>query len=120
MRIRVVFFFPGTEGTSCAECKLTITRYPDDEKEVIYHYPGDDPFYNELTAIANAKDMTENNLATPRIGRDAETFGTTTQRETQIDEEGRLPDHILSSYEDATKTYEFSWKIRLESEKKGS
>lgn len=96
-------------------------RYPDDEKEVMYHYPGDDPFYNELTAIANAKDMAENNLPTPRIGRNAEIFGTTAaQSETQIAEEGLLPDRILSSYEDATKTYEFSWKIRLDSEKKNS
>ena len=96
---------------------MTIYRYPDVEKESMYNYPGDDPFYNELTAITNAKDMRDNKLSAPRIGRDAEVVSTAAQGKVQINNDELFPDHILSSYEDATKTYEFSWTIRLQSEK---
>lgn len=79
-------------------------RYPDDEKEVEHYYPGDDPFYNELAAICNAQDQKANNQTTSVIEG--------------IKADALLPNRILSSFEDATKTYEFTWAIRLESEKK--
>ena len=86
----------------------------------MYHYPGDDPFYNGLTAIANAKDISDNKLSAPRIGRDAEVVNTAVQGEVQLNDDELLLDYILSSYEDAARTYEFSWTIRLQSEKTSS
>ena len=79
-------------------------RYPDNEKEVEHHYPGDDPFYNELAAICSAQDRKANNQTISNLE--------------EVKEDTLLPTRILSSFEDATKTYEFTWAIRLESEKK--
>ncbi|OAA58078.1 hypothetical protein SPI_06963 [Niveomyces insectorum RCEF 264] len=80
-------------------------RYPHDEAEVEYYYPGDDPFYNELETICKLQDQ--------KAGVAAAHAGNTPE-----EDDGLRPARILSSFEDATKSYEFSWRIRIESEKK--
>ncbi|KAJ5605577.1 hypothetical protein N7510_008358 [Penicillium lagena] len=79
-------------------------RYPYDEQEVEHYYPEDDPFYNELAAICNSQDRKANSQSKSTLEG--------------IKEDALLPNRILSSFEDATKTYEFTWAIRLESENK--
>lgn len=85
-------------------------RYPSNEKEAEYYYSGDDPFYNELAAICCAQDRKINAGETRPATNNV-------QDGTNVEGDDLLPNRILSSFEDATKTYEFSWKIRLESEK---
>ncbi|KAM0085999.1 hypothetical protein ACKRZS_001803 [Fusarium odoratissimum] len=59
------------------------------EEEKEFQFPGDDPFYSEFAALLQSE-----------RGEDiTETSG-----------------GILSTYEDAYKTYEFTWKIREASE----
>lgn len=94
-------------------------RYPDDEKEVEYYYPGDDPFYNELAAICSSQDEKSNNVTTvPKAELNDTLSRAKAQGEARLEDDGLLPGRIQSSFEDATKTYEFSWRIRLESEKR--
>ncbi|EMT62711.1 putative oxidoreductase C terminal-domain-containing protein [Fusarium oxysporum II5] len=64
-------------------------RTPESEEEKEFQFPGDDPFYSEFAALLQSE-----------RGEDiTETSG-----------------GILSTYEDAYKTYEFTWKIREASE----
>lgn len=86
---------------------LIPSRYPETEKEVEYCYPGDNPFYNELVAICNSQDKNDNNITGFGHRNDC----------MQLGEDGLLSQCILSLFEDATKTYEFSWKFRVQSEK---
>lgn len=81
-----------------------VIRFPTDEREQEYHYPGDDPFSHEIGAVVHAADTFEQEQGlngTSVAHSDVDTSST---------------DRILSSYEDAVKTYEFSWKIRTKSE----
>lgn len=80
----------------------------------MFHYPGDDPFLSELAAIcsrAGASLTPVSDLDPPVNPKGVDTAENTEQKRQpfQVDE-------VLSSYEDAVKTYEFSWKIRTESE----
>ncbi|CAH0057121.1 unnamed protein product, partial [Clonostachys solani] len=65
------------------------TPESEDEKEIIF--PNDDPFYSEFAALLHP--FTNN---TPTSQKESEASTT----------------EILSSYEDAYKTYEFTWEIR--------
>jgi len=65
-------------------------RRPGSDLEETYRFPDDDPFFSEISVfIDNTEDIEE----------DPETAT------------------MLSSYEDACKTYELTWAIRLASEK---
>jgi hypothetical protein len=72
--------------------KKLYLRTPKSEQEEIYTYPDDDPFYTELSTLVDVID---------KRGHDTD----------------NLEHKILSSYVDACKTYEFTWRIRDESEK---
>ncbi|PKI83637.1 hypothetical protein MVES1_002471 [Malassezia vespertilionis] len=63
-------------------------RRPGDEKEEVYKFPGDDPFFSEVNNLVDSIDHGPNAAS------------------------------ILSLYDDATKTYAFTWAIRLASEKR--
>ncbi|KAK8093141.1 uncharacterized protein PG998_014542 [Apiospora kogelbergensis] len=65
-------------------------RTPESEEENAISFLNDDPFISEFAAILKIK-----TAEVPRAS----------------------PRHILSSYEDAFKTYEFTWKIREASER---
>ena len=68
---------------------ICLIRTPESEEEKAIQCPGDDPFYSEFAALLRSE-------------------GGETTTET--------PNGILSTYEDAYKTYEFTWKIREASE----
>ncbi|KAK9242186.1 putative oxidoreductase C terminal-domain-containing protein [Lipomyces tetrasporus] len=71
--------------------------------EQVYTYPGDDPFLNELETFIN--------VAARRAGK--------TPPESEVNPgEPRPATEILTSYEDACRTFAMTWKIRDESEKK--
>lgn len=93
-------------------------RYPDDEKEVKYYYPEDDPFYNELMTLCNERGKTLNPEVKVHTGKVATMPRITPASGTADEPDPLCPTHVLSSFEDATRTYEFSWRIRVESEKK--
>ncbi|KAK2761763.1 hypothetical protein FQN54_001591 [Arachnomyces sp. PD_36] len=67
-------------------------RTPTLEQEEVYTYPDDDPFYTELSNLIDVVDGDIDGTVLPE-------------------------DKVLSSYSDACKTYEFTWRIRDESEK---
>ncbi|KAG8805226.1 hypothetical protein FRC17_005672 [Serendipita sp. 399] len=62
-------------------------RRPGSDKEEIYNFKGDDPFLSEISAI------------------------------TDVIEKGSEAAEILSDFEDACKTYELTWAIRLATER---
>ena len=66
-------------------------RRPGDDYEETYRFPDDDPFFSE---VSNWIDVIED-----------------------IEEEDPESAQILSSFEDAVKTYEFTWAIRRASER---
>ena len=68
-------------------------RTPTSEQEEVFSYPDDDPFYTEFDNLIDVIDNNKNN--------NSETSGS----------------QILSTYLDACKTYDFTWRIRDESEK---
>lgn len=68
---------------------ICFTRTPESEEEKEIQFPGDDPFYSEFAALLQGEG--EENIT-------------------------KTPGSILSTYEDAYKTYEFTWKIRAASE----
>ncbi len=117
VRFVVICFYSGSKPLSKADDVLTICRYPDNEQEVEYYYPGDDPFYNELTAICSAQDKRQNNITEPNPRDEVGLTCSTPQSNAPVEHASLLSGDILSSFEDATKTYEFSWRIRLESER---
>ena len=67
---------------------MLYVRRPESEEEEEYSFPGDDPFYSEAS---NLVDCAENGA-------------------------GAAP--VLSSFEDAVKTYALTWAIRRASEAK--
>lgn len=71
---------------------LNSIRTPASEQEEVFTYPDEDPFQTELADLIEVIDRKRNNAEVPE-------------------------DKILSSYLDACKTYEFTWRIRDESEK---
>lgn len=66
-------------------------RRPGDDYEETHRFPDDDPFFSEVSNLIDVIEDIEEN-----------------------DEEAGL---ILSSFEDACKTYEFTWAIRRASER---
>ncbi|KAK9311139.1 putative oxidoreductase C terminal-domain-containing protein [Lipomyces starkeyi] len=79
-------------------------RSPDsDTEEQVYTYPGDDPFFNEMETFIR--------IASERAGK------APPKSEVKPGEPGPASE-ILTSYEDACKTFAMTWKIRDESEKK--
>ncbi|KAF9630910.1 hypothetical protein BFW01_g1781 [Lasiodiplodia theobromae] len=78
-------------------------RTPLSEKEEVFAYQDDDPFYSEFAALF---DSIESEPRDVDVGR---TAGSTDPAAT--------PGRILSTYGDAHKTYEFTWRIRDESER---
>jgi len=64
-------------------------RRPGDDHEEVHHFPSDDPFFSE---VSNLIDVIEDG---PNGDRDL----------------------ILSSYDDAVKSYELTWAIRAASER---
>ncbi|KAI9733630.1 MAG: hypothetical protein M1834_003232 [Cirrosporium novae-zelandiae] len=76
-----------------------------DQREDVYTYPGDDPFYSEFASLICAIDSRESPL---------NTFSPSVSCSHLRDAGG--PSQILSSYRDAFKTYEFTWRIRDKSE----
>ncbi|GAA5826114.1 hypothetical protein JCM5353_008388 [Sporobolomyces roseus] len=70
-------------------------RTPDGDDEQVYTFGSDDPYASELNAFI---DETESALGTGSAVADDDSFD------------------ILSSYEDATKTYALTWAIRYASE----
>ncbi|KAF8321646.1 hypothetical protein DL93DRAFT_2163246 [Clavulina sp. PMI_390] len=65
-------------------------RRPGEEIEMVYKFPDDDPFFSEASNFIDV--VEQKNYASEEI-------------------------NILSNYEDACKTYEFTWAIREASEK---
>ncbi|EKM82733.1 hypothetical protein AGABI1DRAFT_82474 [Agaricus bisporus var. burnettii JB137-S8] len=65
-------------------------RTPDDDRERAYSFPDDDPFFSEVSHLI---DVIEDIEEDPEAAQ------------------------ILSSYEDAVRTYEFTWAIRSASER---
>lgn len=99
-----------------ADCSCLLTdknRFPDDEREQMFHYPGDDPFLSELAAMCS----TVKDIQLPTCGLDS---GADIGAVKAVKSERRplQVSGVLSSFEDAVKTYEFSWRIRTESERK--
>ncbi|KAH8797336.1 putative oxidoreductase C terminal-domain-containing protein [Xylogone sp. PMI_703] len=86
-------------------------RTPASETEEVFNYPYDDPFYSEFASLLN-------NIGIPSIPQ-VET-GNAVQNDITEDYltiNSIGPSPILSSYSDAFKTYEFTWRIRDESER---
>ncbi|KAK9350401.1 putative oxidoreductase C terminal-domain-containing protein [Lipomyces doorenjongii] len=74
-----------------------------DTEEQVYTYPGDDPFFNEMETFIN--------VAAKRAGK--------TLPYSEVSQGEPTPAaEILTSYDDACKTFAMTWKIRDESEKK--
>ncbi|KAK9446904.1 putative oxidoreductase C terminal-domain-containing protein [Limtongia smithiae] len=70
-----------------------------DTEESVFTYPDDDPFLNELHTFIS--------VAARRSGKDI-----------PLDDAALASPEILTSYDDACKTFALTWKIRDESEKK--
>ncbi|KAB2570019.1 Uncharacterized protein DBV05_g11301 [Lasiodiplodia theobromae] len=83
--------------------RATMAITPLSEKEEVFAYQDDDPFYSEFAALF---DSIESEPRDVDVGR---TAGSTDPAAT--------PGRILSTYGDAHKTYEFTWRIRDESER---
>ncbi|OCT44593.1 hypothetical protein CLCR_11201 [Cladophialophora carrionii] len=82
-------------------------RTPASEHEDSFSYANDDPFYTEFAALLepHGVSLSQRNASNPEGRHDRESLSSCP------------PAKILSSYEDACKTYEFTWRIRDESEK---
>lgn len=72
-----------------------IIRHPENDDEEKYQFPNDDPYFGELGAFIDACDPDSHGASAVADDDEME---------------------ILSSYEDATKTYALSWAIRTASE----
>ncbi|KAJ5815101.1 hypothetical protein N7474_006878 [Penicillium riverlandense] len=84
-------------------------RSPVSEKEELFTYRNDDPFYSEFAALFESLGLKQVTSA----GQSA------SPTENGTGETLEAPNRILSSYNDAWKTYEFTWRIRDESERTG-
>ncbi|KAK7203926.1 putative oxidoreductase C terminal-domain-containing protein [Myxozyma melibiosi] len=74
-----------------------------DTEEKVYTYPGDDPFFNEMETFISVAAKRANKPLPDRCNS------------TEADEPPPA-EEILTSYEDACKTFAMTWKIRDESE----
>ena len=101
-----MFFFFGHNSRLVNEYQLTLyshDRSPESESEDTITFPDDDPFYQEFATLLHIVDSKSD-----RVGAD------------NITPSGPVSlnsDQVLSSYADASKTFEFTWKIRDESER---
>lgn len=84
---------------------LTACRTPESEEEKPYTYPHDDPFYTEFAVLLNSI-KGRKGLHINGDGANCDDVAETAS--------------VLSSYEDACKTYELTWRIRDASEKSTS
>ncbi|KIW21676.1 hypothetical protein PV08_02256 [Exophiala spinifera] len=79
-------------------------RTPASEEEESFTFLNDDPFYSEFAALLGSLGFGPCQEAADGV-------------ESERDDGCATSTQTLSSYEDACKTYEFTWKIRDESEK---
>lgn len=77
---------------------LLYVRRPGGSKEDVYTFEDDDPYFSEISAFV---DMIDSGAATTGPGAIR-----------PFDESS-----ILSSYEDAFKTFKFTWEIRMAGER---
>lgn len=75
-----------------------------DSVEQIYNYPGDDSFFNELSAFVFSAAARRNKKVLLTEGKDVN------------EDDDLMADHFLSSYEDALNTFKLTWKIREQSD----
>lgn len=89
---------------------LLLFRTPASEKEEIFTYPDDDPFYSEFAAILHT-------IGATSVSDQVNQQNDVKENAASEDEASLAPTTTLSTYMDAWKTYEFTWRIRDESEK---
>lgn len=95
-----------TDSFGVAGSILMLIEYcstPLSEKEDVFNYQDDDPFYSEFAALFDSIESEPRDI-------DVRRTADSTDPATAL---GR----ILSTYGDAHKTYEFTWRIRDESER---
>ncbi|KAF2022413.1 hypothetical protein BU24DRAFT_488624 [Aaosphaeria arxii CBS 175.79] len=92
-------------------------RTPASEKEETFTFPNDDPFYSELAALLESLGADCQDASSVDENADNDSSG---EGPAPGSSSFYRPSHptgsILSTFEDACKTYEFTWRIRDESE----
>lgn len=95
-----------TDSFGVSESLLMLIEYcrtPLSEKEDVFTYQDDDPFYSEFAAFFDSIESKPRDIDV--------------RRTTDSTDSATAPGRILSTYGDAHKTYEFTWRIRDESER---
>ena len=92
---------------------LPITRTPtSNEREELYTYADDDPFYSEFVNLIDTVD-----IKVPQTNPRIQNLATKVASNVLGDKsQPTSSNHVLSDYHDAMKTYELTWRIRDKSE----